>query len=246
MTERLLSAALRRDRLVVAVCLGAATAAAWLYLVLAGSTAGAAAAGGWMTDAALILVMWWAMMLAMMLPSAAPMILLFAAVARKKDTAGRSPGLATALFVGAYAVVWGAFSVAATAAQLGLDGAATGLRDPRLVGALLVMTGLYQLTPWKHACLRRCRSPLDFLLTRWRSGPGGAFAMGAEHGGYCLGCCWLMMTLLFVAGVMNLVAVAAIASFVLVEKVAPAGHWIGRLAGVGLVGAGSWLLLGPG
>jgi len=197
-----------------------------------------------MTDAALLLVMWWAMMLAMMLPSAAPMILLFAAVTRRKGAAGGSPGPATGLFVGAYAVVWGGFSVAATAVQWGLDGAATGLRDPRLVGGLLVLAGLYQLTPWKHVCLRRCRSPLDFLLTRWRSGPGGAFAMGVEHGAYCLGCCWMMMTLLFIAGAMNLAAVAAIASFVLVEKVAPAGHWIGRLAGVGLVGAGSWLLLG--
>ncbi len=244
MTDRLLSAALRRDRLIVAVCLGAATTAAWLYLVLAGSMVGTAVAGGWMTDAALLLAMWWAMMLAMMLPSAAPMILLFAAVARKNGTAGRSPGLAAGLFVGAYAVIWGAFSVAATAAQLGLDDAATGPRDPRLVGLLLVLTGLYQLTPWKHACLRRCRAPLDVLVTRWRSGPGGAFAMGAEHGAYCLGCCWLMMTLLFVAGVMNLVAVAAIASFALVEKVAPAGHWIGRFAGVGLIATGSWLLLG--
>lgn len=253
MTDRLLSAALRRDRLFVAVCLGVATASAWLYLVVAGSSAGhaampadAMAAGRWMTDAALLLVMWWAMMLAMMLPSAAPMILLFAAVVRKKGVAGGSPGLATGLFVGAYSVVWGAFGVVATAAQWGLDDTAAELRDPRLVGGLLVLAGLYQLTPWKHACLRRCRSPLDFLLTRWRSGPGGAFAMGAEHGAYCLGCCWLMMTLLFVAGVMNLVAVAAIASFVLVEKVAPAGHRIGRLAGIGLVATGSWIFLAAG
>ena len=107
-----------------------------------------------------------------------------------------------------------------------------------LAGALLIAAGLYQWSSLKQACLRRCRSPLEFVMTQWREGVRGAFVMGLRHGAYCLGCCWLLMLLLFVGGVMNLSWIAGLALFVLIEKTAPAGHWIGRAAGAGLIAWG--------
>ncbi len=101
-----------------------------------------------------------------------------------------------------------------------------------------VISGKFQWTPYKHACLKHCRSPLDFLMTDWREGTNGALIMGLRHGAFCLGCCWALMCLLFVAGVMNLLWVAVITTFVLIEKVVPAGHWVGRMAGVGLIAWG--------
>jgi len=111
-----------------------------------------------------------------------------------------------------------------------------------LGGLLFVAAGVYQLTPLKHACLHRCRSPLSFVLEHWRDGTGGALRMGAEHGAYCLGCCALLMALLFVGGVMNLLWVAAIAAFVLLEKLLPAGEAVARAAGVLAVGLGVWMI----
>jgi predicted metal-binding membrane protein len=112
-----------------------------------------------------------------------------------------------------------------------------------LAGTVLIAAGIYQWTPLKQGCLRRCRSPLEFVMTHWREGWRGAFFMGCRHGVYCVGCCWLLMMLLFVGGVMNLAWVAGLALFVLVEKFAPAGHWIGRGAGVLLAGWGAATLL---
>ncbi len=116
--------------------------------------------------------------------------------------------------------------------------------SPILGGALLVAAGVFQWTPLKHACLAHCRSPLGFIMSEWREGTGGALVMGLKHGAYCVGCCWFLMGLLFVAGVMNLLWVAIIAAFVLVEKVAPAGPWVGRAAGLLLVGWGVWMAAG--
>jgi predicted metal-binding membrane protein len=162
-------------------------------------------------------------------------------LARRVARAGTVGG--TGAFVLGYVVVWGVFSLVAGALQFGLDQAA--LLSPMmettsiaLAGSVLIAAGLYQWTPLKQACLRQCRSPLEFIVTQWRDGVRGAFAMGLRHGGYCLGCCWLLMLLLFVGGVMNLVWIAGLALFVLVEKLAPAGHWTGRAAGAGLVGWG--------
>lgn len=142
-----------------------------------------------------------------------------------------------------YIAVWAGFSVAAVVLQYGLDKAK--LLSPMmettsvaLAGALLILAGLYQWTPLKQTCLRHCRSPLEFIMTQWRGGPRGAFAMGLRHGAFCLGCCWVLMLLLFVGGVMNFVWIAGIAAFVLVEKTAPAGHWLGRIIGVALVAWG--------
>ncbi len=187
------------------------------------------------------------MMAAMMLPSAAPMILLYATIARRRSERGES-ATAAGVFAFGYLAVWSVFSLAATALQHELEKAA--LLSPMmeatsitLAGAVLIAAGLYQWTPLKQACLRYCRSPLDFLLAYWRPGAPGAFLMGLRHGAVCLGCCWLLMLLLFAGGVMNLAWIAGIAVFVLVEKLSPAGHWIGRAAGALLVAWGGATLL---
>jgi len=236
-------AVLGRDRLLVWGAVGAVTLAAWGYL--AHMAAMPEMAGGlrpWTgADLVFAFVMWAVMMVGMMLPSAAPVILLVAAVRRRRAQA-RGRGLTVAFGLG-YLLVWGGFSLAATAAQWGLHAAALlspqlATTSPLLGGILLVAAGVYQLTPLKAACLAHCRSPLGFLMTEWREGTGGALRMGFAHGLYCLGCCALLMGLLFVTGVMNLLWVAMIAAFVLVEKVAPGGPRVGRLASLALIGAG--------
>ena len=193
---------------------------------------------------ALMLVMWSVMMAAMMLPSALPMILFHAMISRQRAQTKS----ATAWFVVGYVAVWSAFSLAATALQWAL--ATAELLSPMmesssraLAGALLIAAGGYQWTPLKQSCLRKCRSPLDFVIEFWREGRWGSFAMGMRHGAFCVGCCWLLMLLLFVGGLMNLAWIAGLAAFVLVEKLAPAGHWAGRVAGAILAAWGLWELV---
>ncbi|HEX6156246.1 MAG TPA: DUF2182 domain-containing protein [Burkholderiales bacterium] len=192
-------------------------------------------------------LMWWVMMIGMMLPSAAPMTLTFATVNRRRRELG-TPYVPTAVFVAGYLLAWGAFSLVATAVQWALEHAALmspgmHLSSPLVGGLVFVAAGLYQLTPLKHACLRRCRSPLAFVLERWHEGTAGALRMGAEHGAYCLGCCALLMALLFVGGVMNLIWAAAIAAWVLVEKLLPAGEALARAAGVIAILVGAWMIV---
>jgi predicted metal-binding membrane protein len=209
--------------------LAALTALSWLYLASMPPMAMGAAA---------MFLMWWVMMIGMMLPSAAPMTLTFATVNRRRRELG-TPYVPTALFVAGYLLAWGAFSVAATAAQWALEDRVS----PRLGGVLFVAAGLYQLTPPKHACLRRCRSPLAFVLEHWQEGRGGALRMGAAHGAYCLGCCAFLMALIFVGGAMNLAWAAAIAAWVLAEKLLPAGALLARVAGVIAILAGAWMMV---
>jgi predicted metal-binding membrane protein len=246
---------LRRDRIIVLSSLAVITALSWAYVSSLAS--GMQDMGmemamprmqAWgVTDFALTFVMWAVMMVAMMTPSAAPMVLLFAGVNRRRQKQQGSY-VPTSVFLLGYLMIWAAFSVLATAAQWGLH--AVSLLSPMMVstspilgGILLLLAGFYQWTPLKHACLSKCRSPLGFVLNEWREGRWGAFVMGLKHGSYCTGCCWSLMALLFVAGVMNLVWVAAIAGFILLEKVAPAGHRMGRAAGVLMV-AGGVVMLG--
>jgi predicted metal-binding membrane protein len=200
------------------------------------------------TEFVLRLAMWAVMMVAMMVPTAAPMTMLYAAVARKA-AAERNPLTSTSIFVGGYIAMWAIFSLVATIAQHALDQAA--LLSPMMVSTsaglgatLLIAAGIYQLTPLKNACLRNCRAPAHFLSRYWRAGDMGAFRMGLRLGAYCVGCCWILMGLLFVGGVMNLLWIAAIAIFVLVEKTIPFGDVSGRFAGVAmiLVGAASFAL----
>jgi len=199
--------------------------------------------------ALLIFLMWWVMMVAMMLPSAAPLVLIHASVGRKqvKDD---WPLATTALFVAGYLTVWAAFSVIATALQWGLEslGVVTGMMEiasPVIAGVVLITAGLYQLTPLKGTCLQHCQHPLSFILHHWRVGKLGAFRMGLEHGIYCLGCCWFLMALLFVGGIMNLIWIAGIAIYVAIEKFATGHRWLTTASGVMLTTAGLYLVAGP-
>jgi predicted metal-binding membrane protein len=182
-------------------------------------------------------VMWLLMMIAMMLPSAAPMILSYSRLARGARAQGATMA-PTAIFASVYLLVWAGFSAVAALAQWGLvlSGAISQLGlnfgDRRIGGLLLIAAGIYQATPLKRACLESCRSPLSFLMRLWRPGWAGAVRLGLAHGFYCLGCCALLMGLLFVFGVMNLVWVSALALFVLIEKALPFGPRIGAAAGV--------------
>lgn len=243
---------LRRPRLLIGAALAGLVGLSWLYL--ADVARDMAAMDPAMTmppmgagDLVLLLVMWWVMMVGMMLPSAAPMILSFASINQRRRQRGQ-PYVPTALFTAGYLAAWGGFSVAATLAQWGLERLALlapmamKTTSPLLAGSLLVAAGLYQLTPLKQVCLSHCRSPFDFLLNRWRDGPGGAWRMGWSHGLYCLGCCWVLMALLFVVGAMDLLWVAGFAGLVLVEKLMPAGLWIARVSGVALAAWGVWVL----
>ena len=198
--------------------------------------------------AGLMVVMWWVMMVAMMLPSASPMILLFACIQRSQQAKG-APFVPTGVFAAGYLVVWGGFSVVAAGTQWGLEragflSAMMSSTSGLLGGILLLAAGVYQLTPLKHACLRHCRSPLQFITHHWRNGTAGALRMGTAHGAFCLGCCWLLMGLLFVGGVMNLYWIVGLAVLVLLEKTIPVGHWLGSFTGMGLIAWGGWVLAG--
>ncbi|HEX7953130.1 MAG TPA: DUF2182 domain-containing protein, partial [Burkholderiales bacterium] len=195
----------------------------------------------------LMFAMWWVMMVGMMLPSATPLILTFATVNRRKRERGQ-PFLPTFAFTAGYVLVWGGFSIAATLAQWELERTAVLLPSMKtgsaiLGGALFLAAGLYQWTPLKHSCLSNCRSPLDFVINRWHDGWTGALRMGGEHGAYCLGCCAVLMVLMFVGGAMNLLWAAAIAALVFIEKLSPRGDWIARASGVLMIGFGGYLLL---
>ena len=244
---------LRRDRVVVLAALGAVTLTAWTYLVLgAGVPMDAApmamAAAPWTPRyAGVMFVMWALMMVAMMLPGAAPMILLFAAISRRGH-----PGVAalrrTAAFGFAYVCVWVLFAAFATGLQWGLTrmmllSPAMAVENPVVSGALFVAAGIYQFLPVKQACLRHCRAPTESLASHWRAGAAGAARMGLRHGLWCLGCCWVLMGLLFVGGIMNLLWIAALALIVFIEKAIPRGKLAGRLLAVGLLAWGTTVLM---
>jgi predicted metal-binding membrane protein len=254
-----LEAFLRRDRIVVGWALAALVILSWTYILLGGGIGmPALRMSGFptaphMSDpmammqpapwtigyAVLIFVMWWLMMLATMLPSAAPMILLYAALTRRQGES-RAPYAGTGLFALGYLAVWAVFSAVAVLLQWQL--ARYALLSPMMVttsvtiGALLLIAaGVWQFTPLKHACLRHCRAPAEFLTLHWRDGQAGAMRMGVLHGIYCLGCCWTMMLLLFYGGVMNVYWIAGLATLILIEKVAPLGKWISGFAGAALI-----------
>ena len=248
---------LRNERAVVAVGLVGVISLSWLY-VLTGAgmempsmTSAVGMAGiqtAWSTSYfVLMLLMWWVMMLAMMLPSAAPMILLHSTVNRSHRERGNS-FVPTGIFAAGYVAVWGVFSLLATILQWVLKEAA--LLSPMMASTsiwfgagLLIAAGIYQFTPLKQVCLKHCQSPLTFLLNHWRPGRQGALIMGLEHGVYCLGCCWMLMGLLFLGGVMNLFWIAGLAVFVLIEKIPAVSAWIPRISGALLIVWGAGLAL---
>jgi predicted metal-binding membrane protein len=255
-----IESALRHDRIIVLAALGALAGVAWLYMIREAHAmdatgichcAGLAMSGPdvkpWAAGAILPLFLMWAeMMVAMMIPSAAPMILTFAMINRKRREQER-PFVPTGLFLLGYLLVWTAFSFVAALAQWALHGAALlsptmKSSSPWLASGLLMVAGIFQWTRWKHACLNHCRSPLQFLLHDWRDGAGGALAMGMKHGAFCAGCCWMLMALLFVAGVMNMLWVAAITILVLLEKIAPQRWRLGPATGAILLAWGVWVI----
>jgi len=259
---------LRRDRSVVLVGLGAIVVLSWAYLVylawgmsstMAMSGTGMAVDMGmgmamptvqpWgVVDYWLMFVMWAVMMFAMMTPSAAPMVLTYTKINRQQEDKSK-PVWGTAVFFFGYLLIWTLFSAVATLAQGGLH-AATLLSpmmettSPILGGIILMAAGVFQFTPLKQACLSHCRTPLGYFMTEWREGKWGALVMGMRHGAFCVGCCWLIMALLFVAGIMNLFWIAVIAAYVLLEKVLPHGRKISWAFGVLMVGWGVWLIAG--
>src|SRR6266508_525671 len=249
-------ALVRRDRVLAAAGLAGLALLAWLYLFGMEQVGGVGRAPGRPMAMPgdqgagrflLTFLMWAVMMVAMMVPAASPMILTFATINRRRAAAG-TPAVPTTVFLAGYLVIWSAFSLGAAALQGALQAAAllapATLRATPLVGAaLLIAAGIYQLTPLKYACLARCQSPLGFILSEWREGSRGAFLMGLRHGAFCVGCCWALMALLFVAGVMNLLWVAAIAAFVFVEKLVPRGRAVSWSAGAALLAWGAWVLL---
>ena len=197
--------------------------------------------------ALLIFLMWWIMMIAMMTPSAAPMLLLFVAV-KKRGTERDRAHLLGLTFLAGYLLCWALFSAGAVAAQwllesAGLvDGAMMTVKSAGFSGLVMIAAGIFQFTPLKDACLAHCRSPAHFLAAHRRPGMGGALRMGLDHGSYCLGCCWALMALLFVGGIMNLWWIVGLALFVLAEKLLPWPRALSRGAGIALVLAGLWLL----
>ena len=249
----MLEATLRRDRAVVAAGLLGLALLAWVYVArmaaampsgmmpMPGMAAGGDPGLAWLAG------MWAVMMVAMMLPSAAPTILLFASVSRRRRLLGQ-PAIPVLVFTLGYLLVWTVYAAVAASAQwklhhMALLSPAMKSASPLLAGGLLVAAGVYQWLPVKGACLSQCRSPLGFFAAEWREGTRGALLMGMRHGSLCVGCCWLLMALLFVAGVMNLLWVATIAGFVLLEKLVPGGARLGRAAGVFLILWGVWLLI---
>ena len=246
---------LRRERLWILAALAAACLMCWAWIVpmaldMYGPMHGASA---WMmTDmplarhGTLLFAMWTVMMAGMMLPSAAPTLLLYTMVVRSHD-ATHAP-LRAWSFLGGYLLVWTGFSLAATLLQLLLGvplylSPMMQLRGQVLSGTLVLLAGAYQLTPAKRSCLTTCRTPAAFLARYYRPGNRAAFSLGLRHGAWCVGCCWALMLLLFVAGVMNLVAITAITVFVLLEKSMPLGAQGGRLSGLLLIACGTLLLL---
>jgi predicted metal-binding membrane protein len=271
MTDAAINAVLRRDRTIVLSAIVAITALAWAYVLwLAanmdmgmGSSMGTSMGktmGGmgamlkptfrpWsVVDFTYMFVMWAVMMVGMMMPSVTPMVLLYALVGRKAAENSR-PLAATGWFVAGYLLAWTGFSLAATVAQWQLSRLA--LITPMMSsasdlfgGLLLFVAGLYQWSPLKDACLTHCQSPLGFLISRggFSASPWGSLRLGAEHGSLCVGCCWVLMALLFVGGVMNLLWIAGLTIFVLLEKIIPAGRLVPRLAGATMAAAGLFLL----
>jgi predicted metal-binding membrane protein len=253
---------LRRDRALTAAGLVLLCVLAWVYVLTGAGTgmsvwamtalslfphldsAGEAITPAWSAGYWLLMVaMWWIMMIAMMAPSAAPTILLYTRVHQHAGASGqhRDSLAPSGAFVAGYLLVWLGFSMLATLAQWSLErsgllsAVTMGSQSRWLSAALLVAAGVYQFLPVKHTCLAHCRSPASFLSRHWRPHAAGAVRVGALHGAFCLGCCWVLMALLFVGGVMNVVWIAALAVFVLIEKVFAAGRWVGRGVGVALI-----------
>jgi predicted metal-binding membrane protein len=237
-----------RDRILTGAGLAVVLALAWGYLWSTAETMELMTMPGMSLATAVVLafVMWAVMMAGMMLPSAAPAIVFYGAIVRKNRERG-SVLAPVWTFVAGYLAMWTAFSlvVAVVQALLQREMLLTPMIESASVplsAAVLFAAGFYQWLPVKNTCLRACRHPMEFFVTRWRGGATGAFRMGLEHGLYCLGCCWVLMLVLFVTGAMDLLWVALLAAFVFVEKLLPGAAYTSRIAGLALIGWGLWLV----
>ncbi len=274
MTAKGLETLLRRDRAIVAAALVAIVLLAWIYLWQfagrpmgggmghgatmdmshAGEMANAALSTGFNAwsgaDFLLMALMWAVMMVGMMIPSAAPMILIYARVARHANERGNAFA-SSGWFASGYLLAWTGFALLATSLQWLLEASAMmtpamRISDTRLAGSLLIAAGIYQLTPLKRACLGRCRSPMHFIQDHggFRPERRASVLLGVKHGAFCIGCCWALMILLFLGGVMNLTWVALLALLLLAEKLLPIGLILSRAVGLIFVLAGAGLLAG--
>jgi predicted metal-binding membrane protein len=246
---------LRHDRLIVVGGMAIVTAISWWWILamsadmygpMRGASAWALTSTWDFPHLLLLLTMWAVMMMAMMLPSATPMLMLYIAVVRRSDEA--AVARRTYALAAGYLLVWLLFSAVATGAQRLLTAQSVVspmmvLADARVGGILLLIVAAYQFTPLKRGCLEACRSPLMLITSYWRPGARGALTMGVRHGVYCLGCCWALMLLLFVGGVMNAWVIAGLTLFVFIEKVTPIGRRASYLGGAVLAGLGIWLLV---
>lgn len=206
--------------------------------------------GGWSGRYwALVFLMWWVMMVAMMLPSVAPTVLLYAQLMRHgRDQGPNSVRLRFMAFLMGYFLSWAGFSLLATAAHWAAE--TWGLVSPTMMvlihttpgAVLLICAGMFQFSTLKARCLQQCQSPIAFLTRNYRPGPLGALRLGLKHGTFCLGCCWALMTLLFVGGVMNLYWIVALALYVALEKLTPIGKHLSKLMGLALIFWGGYAL----
>lgn len=270
MTDLALESVLRRDRTIVAAALVVITVLSWLYILRLARTMemGGMDMTGWrmvstglemgmvsalapwsVSQFVLMFLMWAVMMIGMMTPSVAPMILIYSRVGRQAARQGRTLA-PTGWFVAGYMLAWVGFAVFATTAQCALESVALltpsmTIASDLLGGIVLIAIGLYQWTPLKDLCLRECQAPLVFIQRHggFRQAPLGSLSLGLRHGIFCVGCCWPLMTLLFIGGVMNVLWIAGLAIFVLAEKVVPAGRILSRIAGIGFAAIGIGLLI---
>ena len=269
MTDAFIEAVLKRDRAIVAAALVVLAGLAWAYvlwlaadvdmggmemsgfrMVPAGMTLMMPATAPWnATEFAFVFAMWAVMMVGMMTPSATPMILLYTRIGRQAAQQDK-PFAASSWFAGGYLLAWTGFAIVATVAQWRLERASLltptmAAASGTLSGIILIAAGLYQWTPLKDACLRQCQGPLQFIQRHggFRLDAFSSLALGARHGAYCVGCCWVLMALLFVGGVMNVLWIAALTIFVLLEKTIPGGHVVSQVSGASLFAGGSWILV---
>jgi predicted metal-binding membrane protein len=268
MTGSTLETVLRRDRLIVGAALGAIIALAWAYLlwlaadmsmggmdmtgfrmIPAGMGLMAPASAPWSAiEFAFVFAMWAIMMVGMMAPSAAPMILMYARVGRHAKAESK-PLAATGWFATGYVLAWVGFSLAATLVQWSIERAALlnvqmATSSGVLGGVVLIAAGIYQWTPLKDVCLAQCQTPFQFLMRHggFRGDVWGCLLLGLRHGTYCVGCCWALMALLLVGGVMNVLWIALLSLLVLLEKLTPFGRSVARAAGVACIAGGTWIL----
>jgi len=251
--QRAAQSLLQRDRWITGTGLLLLAGLSWIYIIGLNE-------GGWSwlmampmrhgwtgSDLLLTFLMWLVMMMAMMTPAVAPTILLLGTVERRRGQP--RPRRRTAVALVGYFIVWAGACVLATLLQYGLHeaGIIYGAMSPlhaQLAGAMLILVGIFELTPAKAACLTRCRSPIDTIARYWRPEPGGSLRVGLSHGLYCLGCCWALMLVLFVTGVMNLLWIAILSALILAEKLLPQGRLLSRFAGIAILIWGAILLLG--